>query len=92
MDTSGKPYDNGAEKDATNQAIGKANEWLNGMGVSDYGHYYSYQTNSGSTDKINYNKTTTTVVDEPAHEYEVGAYVCDNCGAVTTYGTPKQIK
>lgn len=92
VDTSGKPYDNGAEKDATNQAIGKANEWLNGMGVSDYGHYYSYQTNSGSTDKINYNKTTTTVVDEPAHEYEVGAYVCDNCGAVTTYGTPKQIK
>lgn len=92
VDTSGKPYDNDAEKDATNQAIGKANEWLNGMGVSDYGHYYSYQTNSGSTDKINYNKTTTTVVDEPAHEYEVGAYVCDNCGAVTTYGTPKQIK
>lgn len=92
VDTSGKPYDNGAEKDATNQAIGKANEWLNGMGVSDYGHYYSYQTNSGSTDKINYNKTTTTVVDEPAHEYEVVAEVCDGCGHVTYIGTPKQIK
>ena len=93
VDTSGKPYDNSAEEQATVKANEKADEWLKSMGIeSGFGGYFSWQTNKGSTDKINYNKTTITVVDEPAHEYEVGAYVCDNCGAVTIYGTPKQIK
>lgn len=92
VDTSGNPYDNNAENDATGKAMNKADEWLKAQGVENCSGYYSWQTNKGSTDKINYNKTTTTVVDEPEHEYEVGAYVCDNCGAVETYGTPKQIR
>ena len=93
VDTSGKPYDNSAEEQATVKANEKADEWLKSMGIeSGFGGYFSWQTNKGSTDKINYNKTTTTVVDEPAHEYEVVAEVCDGCGHVTYIGTPKQIK
>lgn len=93
VDTSGKPYDNSAEEQATIKANEKADEWLKSMGIeSGFGGYFSWQTNKGSTDKINYNKTTTTVVDEPAHEYEVVAEVCDGCGHVTYIGTPKQIK
>ena len=93
VDTSGKPYDNNAENDATSKAMDKADEWLRAQGVENCSGYYSWQTNKGSTDKINYNKTTTTVVDEPAHEYECAAYVCDSCGAVEIVpGTEKKIR
>lgn len=94
VDTSGNPTGDAVDSGAKSRAAARAKEWLIGAGCpeSDVSGYFSWSASFGSIDKVGYTKTTNTVVDEPEHEYEVGAYVCDTCGAVETYGTPKQIR
>ena len=82
-----------AQYDAEARAMDKAKDWLSSVGVSSaFAGYYSSSTITGSLEQVGYEVTTITVVDEPEHEYEVGAYICDTCGAVETYGTPTQIR
>ncbi len=82
-----------AQYDAEERAMDRAKDWLSSVGVSSaFAGYYSSSTITGSLEQVGYEVTTITVVDEPEHEYEVGAYICDTCGAVETYGTPTQIR
>ena len=82
-----------AQYDAEARAMDRAKDWLSSVGVSSaFAGYYSSSTITGSLEQVGYEVTTITVVDEPEHEYEVGAYICDTCGAVETYGTPTQIR
>jgi hypothetical protein len=90
VDTSGNLIDDSARSDAIDRAFDRADAWVSSVG-STY-NLYSYSTINGSVDMVGYEVTTITVVDEPEHEYEVGAYICDTCGAVETYGTPTQIR
>ena len=89
VDVDGIPFNNEAEKEATADAISQADAWLKSIGINE--PLFSYQTNKGSTDYVNYQENAYTVIDEPEHVYEVGAYVCENCGNVETYGTPTLI-
>lgn len=90
VDTSGNLIDDSARSGAIDRAFDRADAWVSSVG-STY-NLYSYSTINGSVDMVGYEVTTITVVDEPEHEYEVGAYICDTCGAVETYGTPTQIR
>lgn len=94
VDTDGNPIGDwtSAQNVAIDAAFARANEWLKSVGATSYAGYYSYSSHRGSVDMVGYEVTTITVVDEPEHEYEVGAYICDTCGAVETYGTPTQIR
>lgn len=80
VDTDGIPFNHDAERAATEEALTQAHEWLSSIGISE--PRCSYQTNRLYTDKVNYQENPYTVIDEPEHEYECTAYICDTCGAV----------
>lgn len=80
VDTDGIPFNHDAERAATDEALTQAHAWLRSIGINE--PRCSYQTNRLYTDKINYQENPYTVIDEPEHEYECTAYVCDTCGAV----------
>lgn len=80
VDTDGIPFNHDAERAATDEALTQAHEWLRSIGINE--PRCSYQTNRLYTDKVNYQENPYTVIDEPEHEYECTAYICDTCGAV----------
>ena len=80
VDTDGIPFNHDAERAATNEALTQAHAWLRSIGINE--PRCSYQTNRLYTDKVNYQENPYTVIDEPEHEYECTAYICDTCGAV----------
>lgn len=80
VDTDGIPFNHDAERAATDEALTQAHAWLKSIGINE--PRCSYQTNRLYTDKVNYQENPYTVIDEPEHEYECTAYICDTCGAV----------
>lgn len=78
---------------ALREAYSEAESWLDSVGAHENGiNNFTYLTCAGRLELFNYEEHTYTVVDEPEHEYECGAYVCDTCGAVCFYGEAKKIR
>jgi hypothetical protein len=78
---------------ALREAYSEAESWLDSVGAHENGiNNFTYLTCAGRLELFDYEEHTYTVVDEPEHEYECGAYVCDTCGAVCFYGEAKKIR
>ena len=78
---------------AVKEAYAEAEAWLDSVGAHENGiNNFTYLTCAGRLELFNYEEHTYTVVDEPEHEYECGAYVCDTCGAVCFYGEVRQLR
>ena len=95
VDKDGNPLDQdemqALRSAAVDLAFKKALDWMKSVGAEETG-YFSYSTIRDSLDKINYQENPYTVVDEPEHEHERAAYVCENCGSVCFYGEDKLIR
>lgn len=92
VDIDGVPFDNDAEREATNEALRQAHEWTASIGINE--PRCSWQTNGcySEPDKINYQENPYTVVDEPEHEYVCNVEICENCGCIIYVGNETQIR
>ena len=68
--------------EALDKALSRAHAWTESIGIKD--PRCSWQVNGfySEPEKINYEENPYNVIDEPEHEYECTAYICDTCGAV----------
>ena len=95
VDMDGNPIEdwNAIQREAIARALTRAHAWTESIGI--YESRCSWQTNVfyDELEKINYQENPYTVIDEPEHEYECTAYICDTCGAVVVdWRDVKQIR